>query len=133
MAMRRWTVPRRRLDRTECELCGTDLGDVGEKSVVRKVLVGRAGSCNVRVIFVDGEEIHRCRSLGGARSDGPRDLAAQERREANRARDVADEGGPSEAARRRSAIDHGAKAARYEATASKMDAQDRPVGNEPGA
>jgi len=52
-----------------CALCGAVL-DVREAARVRTMIAAKSGEFNVRVIFVRGEEIHRCTPSG----DDPRGL-----------------------------------------------------------
>jgi len=56
---------RRDGDRYECDRCGTVLRGVSPETKVRIVLVRASGQANVRVIYADGAEVHRC-------DDGPR-------------------------------------------------------------
>ena len=55
---------RRRGGGVECALCGQTLSGITPTSKVQKVIVGVSGCENMRVVMVDGVEIHRCRALG---------------------------------------------------------------------
>jgi len=49
-----------------CAVCGADL-DVSEDDTVRTI-AGASGQPNVRILSVDGKEIHRCELPGPRRS-----------------------------------------------------------------
>jgi hypothetical protein len=55
---------RRSRSRIECALCGQTLSGITPRSRVQKVIAGASGRENMRVVLVDGIEVHRCRALG---------------------------------------------------------------------
>jgi len=42
-----------------CRLCGAELGAVTDERP-RTMIVGASGRANVRVVIIDGREVHRC-------------------------------------------------------------------------
>ena len=43
----------------QCAYCGAEL-DIPDRNKVREMLVGTQGEPNVRVLLIDGIELHRC-------------------------------------------------------------------------
>jgi hypothetical protein len=53
-------------NQTQCAPCGVTLVGITQDTRVQQVIVGASGYENMRVIKVDGVEVHRCPAMGPA-------------------------------------------------------------------
>jgi hypothetical protein len=63
----------RRNGKDQCRICGTAFA-FPQGATIRAVFIGGAANPDVRFIYADGEEIHRCEISGTARTEPLREL-----------------------------------------------------------